>query len=169
MSRQKPIIVVAGLGEDQRPHAARFSQADETLATKAAALMGFNIGMAETAKAMSLARSLTKGRVFATGRALIPYVKQQLYDEMQTAIAFEIPVPIEDGASVRGGNDPLSVGSVVLVLESKELGWWEAVVLDVTNDNVTLKWRDWPKLKRFIRSRAELGIIGAAQLPELTP
>lgn len=165
MSRQKPIIVVAGLGEDQRPHAARFSQGDETLATKAAALMGFNIGMAETAKAMSLARSLPKGRVFATGRALVPYVKQELYDEMQTAIAFEIPVPIEDDAAVRGGDDPLSVGAVVLALESKELGWWEAVVLDVTNDSVTLKWRDWPKLKRFARSRSELGIIGAAQLP----
>jgi len=169
MSRQKPIIVVAGLGEDQRPHAARFAQADEALATKAAALMGFNIGVAATSKAMSLARSLTKGRIFATGRALVPYVKQELYDEMQAAIEFDIPVPIEPEPALETTDPVLAIGGVVLALESRELGFWEAVVLDIDreNDVITLKWRDWPKLKRFTRSRAELAIIGAAQFADV--
>lgn len=169
MSRQKPIIVVAGLGEDQRPHAARFSQTEETLATKAAALMGYNIGIAQTAKALSLARSLPKGRVFATGKALIPYVKQEVYDEMQNAFTFEIPVPIEEEAAAETADPVLAIGSVVLALENRELGFWEAVVLgiDVEKDLITLKWRDWPKLKRFTRSRAELAILGAAQFAEI--
>lgn len=169
MTRQKPIIIVAGLDEEQRPHAARFSQADETLATKAAALMGLQIGMAETSKAVSLARGLAKGRVFATGRALVPYVKEQVYNELQTAIAFETPNPIELEPAAPEASDPvLAIGSVVLALESRELGFWEAVVLDIDRetDRVTLKWRDFPKLKRFTRSRAELAIIGVAQLPE---
>jgi hypothetical protein len=175
MSKQKPIIIVAGLDQEQRPHAARFTLVDEQLAAKAASLMGLKIGMAETSKALSLARELTKGRVFATGRALVPYVKQEVFDETQTAILFEEPNPIlfepeadSDPLLPESAGDPIAIGRVVLALEGKGLGWWEAIVLDVDDehDRVSLKWREWPELRRFTRTRAELGIIGAAQLPE---
>jgi hypothetical protein len=168
MAQQKSIIVVAGLDQEQRPHAARFSHADETRATRAAALMGFKVGMAQTSKALSLARALTKGRVFATGRALVPFVRQEVFDEMQTSIAFEEPSPIEIEPAVAAGGDPLAVGNVVLAAEGKE-GWWEAIVLNVDRNAVSLKWRDWPKMKQFTRSRADIAIIGAALLPEPTP
>jgi hypothetical protein len=168
MAQQKSIIVVAGLDQEQRPHAARFTQSQETLATKAAALMGFKVGMAQTSRALTLARTLTKGRIFATGRALVPYVRQEVFDEMQTAIAFEEPSPIEIESSPAPDGDPLAIGNVVLATESKE-GWWEAIVLDVENDRVGLRWRDWPKLKRFTRSRAEIAIIGAALTSAPTP
>lgn len=168
MTKQRAIIVVAGPDEEQRPHAARFGQPDESQATKAAALMGFKIGLAQTPKALSLARGLPKGRVFATGRALIPYVKQEIFDEMQSAIAFETPNPIEPETAATTGNNTLVIGDLVLAQDGKEPGWWEASVLEITDERVTLKWRDWPQLRRFTRTRNQIAIIGAVQPTQTT-
>ena len=163
MATQKPIIVVAGLDDEKRPHAAKFLQSEEAPAIKAAHLMGFQIGMAETPKALSLARALTKGRIFATGRALVPYVKQEIYDEMLSAIAFETP-----NIAIVESDDPLAIGRVVLCEEGPKQGWWEALIIerDDEHDRLTLRWRDWPQMKRFSRTRGEIAIIGVAQPPE---
>ena len=166
MTNKKPIVVIAGLDEEQRPHAARFAPSEETLAIKAAALMGMKVGFANTAKAASVARTLPKGRVFATGRSLVPYAKQEVFDQLNSSMSFEAAVPVEEPVAepTQETTDPLCVGDTVLCLEGKGLGWWESVVLsvDVKKDLVSLRWRDFPDIKKFTRPVAEIAIIGAA-------
>jgi hypothetical protein len=165
MTNKKPIVVIAGLDDEQRPHAARFAPSEGTLAVKAAALMGMKVGFARTAKAASVARTLPKGRVFATGRGLVPYVKQEVFDQLSNSISFETAVSADEPVvePAERGTEPLCIGDTVLCLEGKGLGWWEAVVLsaDIKKDRVSLRWRDFPDIKKFSRRVAEIAIIGA--------
>jgi hypothetical protein len=75
-------LVMYGLGEDRRPHAARFSSSDEPAVLKAAGLMGLAIARADSEALKALAKQLPAGRIFATGRALVPFVRQAVYDQL---------------------------------------------------------------------------------------
>lgn len=79
--RKQPqgFLIVYGLDKDNRPHAARFEIADQLVVEKAAALMGFKIGVADSAVLIKLAKQLPTGKIFATGRSLVPYIKDQIY------------------------------------------------------------------------------------------
>jgi len=79
---QTACLVVYGLGKDDRPHAARFDVADQPAVQKAAALMGFKLGRAEGDVLLGVAKQLPQGKIFATGRSLVPYVKRELYDQL---------------------------------------------------------------------------------------
>jgi hypothetical protein len=41
-------------------------------------------------------------------------------------------------------------------------GWWEAIVLDRNGDMLTLRFRDYPKLPKFVRHRAAVALISTA-------
>lgn len=168
MSSLKPLLIVAGRDGDDRPHAAHFTKSEETQATRAAALMGYQIALAQSGKALSAARALPKGKLFATGRALVPYAKQEVMDLLNTLVEFQTPAPAEELAppEARSPDGSLTIGDVVLAFENKELGWWEAVVLDVDAKKaaLSLRWRDFPESKKFQRRLSEVGIIGIARL-----
>ena len=75
-------IVVFGRDDAGKPHAAVFSHSDAQLAEKAAGLMGMRVLRLETDKACELAGRLPRGRVFASGRAFVPFVKAGLYEAL---------------------------------------------------------------------------------------
>ena len=75
-------IVVFGRDDAGKPHASAFSHSDAQLAEKAAGLMGMRVLRLETDKARELAGRLPRGRVFASGRAFVPFVKAGLYDAL---------------------------------------------------------------------------------------
>jgi hypothetical protein len=47
----------------------------------------------------------------------------------------------------------------VLVQESLEEGWWEAIVIARDNDIVTLRYRDFPKVPKFDRHVSTVALI----------
>jgi hypothetical protein len=51
----------------------------------------------------------------------------------------------------------IQLGSVVLVQE--EDGWWAAVVTEVRDDILTLRWRDYPKLPAMVRNRKAVALL----------
>ena len=53
----------------------------------------------------------------------------------------------------------IRVGSLVIAHESHEDGWWEAVVTEVRDDVLTLRWRDYPKLPAIARNRKEVALL----------
>jgi len=55
--------------------------------------------------------------------------------------------------------DEIGLGSVVLAHESHEEGWWESIVIGVSGESVSLKWRDYPREPVFVRPRSELGLL----------
>ena len=58
--------------------------------------------------------------------------------------------------------DEIQVGSLVIAHESPEDGWWEAIVVAVENDQLLLRWRDYPRQPCVRRGR-----LGVALLPPL--
>ena len=55
----------------------------------------------------------------------------------------------------------IRVGSLVIAHEGVEEGWWEAVVTEVRDDVLTLRWRDYPKQPAVIRNRKEVALLFA--------
>jgi len=47
--------------------------------------------------------------------------------------------------------ESIAVGHMVLAHESPDDGWWEAVVINREDEILTLRYRDAPKLPKFIR------------------
>ena len=52
-------------------------------------------------------------------------------------------------------------GSLVIAQENVAEGWWEAVVVDVVGDKLTLRWRDYPKFGPFVRSANQVALLHA--------
>jgi hypothetical protein len=169
MKKNKTIVIVAGLDSDGRPHAAQFPGSEAVLVTKAASLMGFSIGFARDTKSRAAVQSLPKGKLFASGRARVPYQKLDAYGRLANSIELKPPVALEELEQVHTDRKPdgsLLIGDLVLAFESKELGWWEAIVLsiDETLGQLTLRWRDFPSAKQFARPLSEVAVIGVASV-----
>src|SRR5829696_532569 len=55
--------------------------------------------------------------------------------------------------------DEIQIGSLVIAHESPEDGWWEAVVLAIENDQLLLRWRDYPRQPCVRRGRFEVALL----------
>jgi len=51
------------------------------------------------------------------------------------------------------------LGSVVLAPVAPMQGWWEAVVVRVRGDLLTLKWRDFPGNPKIVRRRKHVALL----------
>src|SRR4051812_13570458 len=72
-------LIVFGRDNGGKPHASRFDANEAELAEKAAGLMGMQVLRPETGEQRALAAKLPRGRVFASGRAFVPFVKAAVY------------------------------------------------------------------------------------------
>ena len=183
MNNKSVILVVFGTGSDKKPHASQFEGADEALVRKAASLMGFRVGRAETDEARALAKKLPEGKVFAAGRAFVPYVKQDLYDKVRGLLILEPPPAANPSPAAAASMAPpnrnetkvvaaspcdpwaaIGVGSVVLCRDQTKdaPSWWEAVVVAMAKDGntMTMRWLDYPKQKQFVAKRRSVAVIG---------
>lgn len=100
MKQSTSLLVIFGLGEDKRPHAARFPLSEEQTVRKAAGLMGFQFVRTDTDTLRALAARLPAGQIFGTGRALVPYVKEAVYSQLLTQTR------PENGATAGQGTAP---------------------------------------------------------------
>ena len=173
------VLMVFGQDKDGKPHAAAFTEADATLAIKAADLMGMRTLTVDTEEHRSIAFLLPLGRVFASGKGFVPFVKKGLYERLSalagpaiTAADDTAPinadaVPEGDGceASKSAEQRPVSwseitAGSTVLVHGGGEDGWFEAEVVEAKADDLfTLRWRDWPELPILVRTRSHIALL----------
>ncbi len=58
--------------------------------------------------------------------------------------------------------EEIKVGSLVIAHESMVDGWWEAIVLEVNGDKLTVRWRDYPRQPSVIRGKAEIAFLAKA-------
>ena len=77
-----PAVVVFGLDDKGKPHASAFDVSEAKLAQKAAGLMGMRVLRPKTADQRALAAKLPRGRIFASGRGFVPFVKAGLYEAL---------------------------------------------------------------------------------------
>ena len=83
-------IVLLGFDGDSKPHAARFEQRYQAAALRAAGLMGLKaVTVGVDAEVQKAASELPHGKIFATGRGLVPLVKKTLFDKLWSLVGTE--------------------------------------------------------------------------------
>ena len=159
-------LIVLGYDENYKPRAARFPAADAELVTKAAHLMDLKVYQAATEDLAALAKKLPEGRLYGNGRGFVPNIRQSLYSQMIVALAVEPQAAVgkeQDDLPVATGLprswDEIAPGHLVIAQEGLEYGWWEAIVIGRNGDMFTLRFRDYPKLPKFVRHRNAIALM----------
>ena len=166
-----PMLVI-GLDENGKPRGARFSESRDDIA-EAAKNLKCQVVTPIPADLESFAKQLPAGRVYASGKAFIPNIRRDLYEKIasvagkarnpsgqapaspaESSQAENVPPPpcvspITSGLPRSWEN--VGTGHMVLIQESLEDGWWEAVVVSRENELLTLRYRDYPKAPQFVR------------------
>ena len=176
MNTKQGILIIMGMGTDHKPRAATFAMEDGETAAKAAGHMGLKLAKAETLEALAIAKELPEGKLFASGKGLLPLVRREVYDKLLKLVtpvdakaAVPAAKPAEPPATPAVTAEPgfksawhaIEVGATVLWRASKDEGWFEAVVVTISKDRkvLTMRWRDYPKLPNFNVKRFDVGII----------
>jgi hypothetical protein len=159
-------LIVLGYDENHKPRAARFPAKDAELVAKAARLMDLRVYEAASEDLAALAKKLPEGRLCGNGRAFVPNVRQSLYSQVIVALAVEPQAAVgkdQDELPVATGLprtwDEIAPGHLVIAQEGLDHGWWEAIVLGRNGDMFTLRFRDYPKLPKFVRHRTAIALM----------
>jgi hypothetical protein len=180
MSEKVPIIVVLGIDIDNKPHASRFEERDAPFVLHAAELMGLHVIRVapDNAELHGIAGALPLGKIYATGRAFVPFVSRGRFDKLGTLVEGGVTIEqrSESGAeSVYPKADmfttdtintadtlwsKIEVGTLVLAAQPDIYGpgWWEGVVVGVEGDDLTLRWMDEPCESPIKVSRREVAL-----------
>ncbi|MBB3952805.1 hypothetical protein [Aureimonas jatrophae] len=136
-----PAIVVLGRDERSKPHASWFGEADVRAARHAAQLMGMrSLGVAGGDEALAaLAARLPSGRLFESGRAFVPFVKGELYDQLVAYLPAEAEVvgPVGDGTAVDELSGERDAPVVIAATPKRKGGRRKAVATDATPDDTS--------------------------------
>ena len=165
-SAHSAALIVLGYDENQKPRAARFIATDAELVAKAAQLMDLKVYEAATDDLAALAKKLPEGRLYGNGRGFVPNIRQSLYSEIIVTLAGEPQAAVgkdHDERPVATGLprtwDEIAPGHLVIAQEALDYGWWEAIVIARNGDMFTLRYRDYPKLPKFVRHRNAIALI----------
>lgn len=77
-----PSFIVLGRDEGGKAHASWFEAADRDAAERAAGLMGMHGLAVDDDGLAAIARRLPRGKLFASGRAFVPFVKGSTFDQL---------------------------------------------------------------------------------------
>jgi hypothetical protein len=110
---------------------------------------------------------------YANGNGFVPPVKKDLYATLAGVIAAASGNGGTDGAGGAAGKDAspglprswdeIAPGHLVIASEGPGNGWWDAVVVDVNGDMLTLHWRDFPWQPDVVQHRSSVALIKPAQ------
>ena len=160
------VLIVMGYDEHHKPCAARFTGADPNLVAKAAKLMDFEVRAATSEDLAAVAKKLPVGRLYGNGRGFVPNIRQELYSQVVAELSGEAqtgPGSGQDALPVATGLprswEEIAAGHLVIAQETLDLGWWEAIVIDRKDDMFTLRFRDYPKIPKFIRHRSAIALM----------
>ncbi|MGO8397925.1 hypothetical protein ACC783_06100 [Rhizobium ruizarguesonis] len=169
-------VIILGRDDSGKAHASFFPATDAQPASRAASLMGMFSLRADNDAVRSLLPKLPKGKLFESGKAFVPFVKQDLYKqiaahlpEADRAKAEEVRASPADvsqhGHATTPSNVPddwgkIVVGSLVLATEDPLEGWFEATVIELKADSVLrLQWRHYLDLPPFNRRIEDVGLL----------
>lgn len=100
-----PTLVIFGKDDSGKAHASSFEECDAALAKKAASLMGMRILPVQTDVERAIAAKVPKGKVFASGKGFVPFVKADLFAKIEAiAPAPEPSAPPEPNLSAENAD-----------------------------------------------------------------
>jgi hypothetical protein len=177
-SSSSPALMVLGFDAANKPRGARFEGAEIKLVAAAAKAMSLNVYKAESEDLAAVAQKLPIGRLYSNGKGFVPNVRQSLYSQCIGALAVEpqaaighqdaMPLPVAASGLPKTW-DEIAPGHLVIAQEALANGWWEAIVLDRHGEMLTLRFRDYPTLPKFVRHRAAVALITTALCEPPTP
>jgi len=165
-----------GIDNRGKPKAARFGKDAASLAVKAASQLQLRVLPTDQPKVAEIAARLPVGRVHATGKTFVPFVRRDLYDKLiavagngNGAISVRTVASQASGAAKANtpsanpnlphGWDQIGLGDLVVAQEALEDGWYDAIVVEVNGDMLTLRWRDYPRERRIVRHRFRVALL----------
>jgi hypothetical protein len=182
-------LFVYGQDAAGKPRGARFPATEMEKLVPTVANMNLKFYEGSTEELRALGMKLPVGRFHARGKAFIPNIRRDLYDKILAAlVSFKDQAdrsqeeraaatkgvekqdsgpassPEPDAATNVASGLPqdwpsIASGHMVLVQESLEEGWWEAIVIARENDILTLRYRDFPKVPKFERHVSTIALI----------
>jgi hypothetical protein len=180
MAEKIPILVVLGLDIENKPHASRFAEHDAPFVKRASELMGLHVIRVgpENEELHGLAEGLPLGKIFATGRAFVPFVARSTFNKLATLVEGGVTIeqraasgaapvyPLADMFTTEAVNAAdvlwakVEAGTVVLATQPDLYGpgWWKCCVVAIDGDDLTLRWMDDPSLQPFHQSRREVAL-----------
>jgi hypothetical protein len=101
-------LVLFGIDSRGKPKGARFGKQHANLAMKAATQLQLNVLASNDPKVAEIAARLPVGRVHATGRMFVPFIRHDLYDKLLAAAADGNGHPTRppNGSSGASGSTP---------------------------------------------------------------
>jgi hypothetical protein len=179
-------VVLFGIDGRGKPKAARFGTDAASLAVKAASQLQLRVLPTDQPKVAEIAARLPVGRVHATGKTFVPFVRRDLYDKLIAAAGNgNGAIAVRTAASQAGGAtnanlptanpnlphswDRIGLGDLVVAQEAIEDGWYEAIVVEVNGDMLTLRWRDFPRERRLVRHRFRVALLYPGSQPATRP
>jgi hypothetical protein len=126
--------------------------------------MGLRVLRIEDDVHRELAARLRQGQVYAADQTFAPIALPDVFNQL-TELAGPIGTRSPDNgdaASRPASWQAIAVGDLVIAHESLEEGWWEAIVVAVENEQLLMRWRDYPRLPCVRRGRREVALL----LPE---
>jgi hypothetical protein len=181
-TRSSSPLVLFGIDSRGKPKGARFGKEHASLAMKAATQLQLKVLASNDPKVVEIAARLPVGRVHATGRTFVPFIRRDLYDKLVAAAANgnAHPTSPPNGSSGAQGSSPggsaphlprnwqeIGVGDLVVANWSREDGWYEADVVEANDDMLTLRWRDYPRERRIVRHRLRLALLHPGPKPSV--
>ncbi|MET3900674.1 hypothetical protein ABIB57_004640 [Devosia sp. UYZn731] len=173
-----PATILLGLDGKDRRHASWFNANETERALGAAGLMGMATLTVTSPELVALAGDLPHGKIFGSGKAFVPFVKQTLFDKLAAhlpdrsvltdlrAIASSTEVAVAPAGKSKNYRLPkdwskFEVNDLVLATEGGEQdGWYECVVVDAKDQKaLTLQWRDWQQEPTFVRPAEEVALM----------
>ena len=186
-SESKPAdpVIVFGLDDHGKPKAARFPEKQADLATKAAAQLKLRVLPVSSPEVADLGARLAVGRIYSNGRGFVPYVRRDLYDKLEAAAGAGQPQTDQPTAAPAPGKsatiptkppstgvplnwDDIVAGHLVVVQDSLDEGWYDAIVTERTGDMLTVRWPDYPRERRATVHRCKVGLT-YPNLHEIAP
>ncbi len=163
----KQMILIVGLDDKGKPHAAKFDFSQADAVRKAAALMDFRTALPKGEEGAALAERLPPGKIFAAGKGMVPFCKLATYEQLVKVVELEPPAPkiatplTASQKSIPAAWDSLKVGDKVVAFESADDGWWPAVIVGVSSNrrDFKLRWVDLPKAPAFSRKRQQVSLL----------
>jgi hypothetical protein len=162
-AKEPATLIVMGYDEHHKPCAAQFTGADPNLVAKAAKLMDLEVREASSENLAAVAKKLPVGRLYGNGRGFVPNIRQELYSEVVVALSEEVAPPEPETMPVASGLprtwEEIAAGHLVIAQETLALGWWEAIVIGRKDDMFSLRFRDYPKIPKFVRHRTAIALM----------
>lgn len=189
-----PYLIVLGSNASGRYFGSAFPEAEADAAERAAGQMDLHVVRVHGDELTALAADLPRGKVFpASGNAFVPLCAKARVEKLmalgEAAGTLSKPPKPEpatrpadhggqatgDAADGGGAALPehylptswadLRVGALVLVADGEDQGWWEAVVVEVANEDdydqtlLSLRFTGFPTYPVQVRRRAEVALL----------